>query len=180
MFLWGDTVKIDLEKLRLGTRQSLEFSFDNPGRNEYLNNLGGKYRENLRVDVQVEKPGRFYLARGQVTTVVELQCSRCLESFYYPIKAGFHLNLVESQFKEEFTSDEDVIFFDRDEVEIQPFVEQLVFLEIPFAPICKEECKGLCPECGTNQNLSECQCRHENTDPRWDKLKDLNFGKEVT
>jgi uncharacterized protein len=87
---------------------------------------------------------------------------------------------VESQFKEEFTSDEDVIFFDRDEVEIQPFVEQLVFLEIPFAPICKEECKGLCPECGTNQNLSGCQCRHENTDPRWDKLKDLNFGKEVT
>jgi len=174
-------MKIDLERLRLGSRDSLEFYFDNSGRDEYLNNLGGKYQENLRVEVQVEKSGRFYLARGQVTTVVELQCSRCLERFCYPIKLGFHLNLVESQFKEEFTSnDEDVIFFDRNEVEIQPFIEQLVFLEIPFAPICTEQCKGLCPECGTNQNLSQCHCRHENTDPRWDRLKDLKAGKEVT
>jgi uncharacterized protein len=180
VFLWGDTMKIDLEKLRLGNRESLEFHFDNAGRNEYLNNLGGKYQENLKVDVQVEKPGRFYLTRGQVKTVLELQCSRCLERFCYPINMGFHLNLVEAHMQEEFTQDEDVIFFDCDEVEIQPFIEQLVFLEIPFAPICKEECKGLCPECGTNQNLSLCQCRPENNDPRWDKLKDLKFGKEVT
>ena len=180
MFLWGDTMIIDLERIRLGIQDSLEFHFNNPGRDEYLKELGGKYRENLRVDIQVEKPGKFYLVRGQVITVLELQCSRCLEKFYYPINVGFHLNLVESGMQEEFTPDEDVIFFDRDEVEIQPFMEQLVFSEIPFAPICGVECKGLCPQCGTNQNLSQCQCRHENTDPRWDKLKDLKFGKEVT
>ncbi len=180
MFLWGDTMKIDLEKLRLGTRQSLEFSFDNPGRDEYLKELGGKYRDNLKVDIQIEKPGKFYLAQGHVTTVLELSCSRCLEKFYYSINAGFHFNLVETRMQEEFAPDEDVIFFDHDEVEIQPFIEQLVFSEIPFAPVCGVECKGLCPQCGTNQNSSQCQCRHKNTDPRWDKLKDLKFGKEVT
>ena len=173
-------LKIDLEKLRLGIREILEFHFNNPGTDEYLKELGAKYQENLKVDIKVERTGRFYLARGRVTSVLELQCSRCLERFYYPIEVEFHLNLVESQLKKEFTLDEEVIFFDRDEIDIQPFIEQLVFSEIPFAPICKAECKGLCVECGTNQNLSQCHCRHENTDPRWDRLKDLKAGKEVT
>lgn len=172
-------MKIDLELLRLGIRDSLEFHFDNQGKDEYLKELGGKYQENLRVDVQVEKPGRFYLAWGQISTVLELQCSRCLERFSYSINAGFHFNLVESQRQEEFTPDEDVIVFDHDEVEIQPFIEQVVFTEIPFAPVCMVDCKGLCPQCGTNQNLSECHCQQEITDPRWEKLKELKFGKEV-
>lgn len=171
---------IDLERLRLGIRNSLEFHFDNPGRKEYLKEIGGKYRENLQVDIQVEKPGRFYLARGRVTTILELQCSRCLEEFNYPIDIEFYFNLVDSRYQEGFPPDEEAIFFDRDEVEIQPFIEQLVYSEIPFAPVCKIDCKGLCPECGTNQNLSQCHCRHENIDPRWDKLKNINFGKEVT
>lgn len=173
-------MKIDLERLRLHPREIQEFHFDEPGRNEYLEDLGGKFLDNLKVDVVVSKPGKFYLARGQVKTVLELQCSRCLEKFFCPINTDFYLNLVQSQYQDEFTRDEDAVFFDHDEVEIQPFIEGLVFSEIPFIPLCNENCQGLCSECGTNLNVAQCKCEHDNTDPRWEKLKDFKIGKEVT
>lgn len=173
-------MKIDLERQRLGSRDSQEFHFDCPGNDDYLKELGGKYLENLKVDGLLEKSGQHYLIRGQLKTALELQCSRCLERFYLPVDIGFQFNLVESGYQDEYTLDEDALFFSSDEVDIQPFIEQLIYSEIPLAPLCKPDCRGLCPVCGTNQNIAQCRCQNENTDPRWDKLKNLKAGKEVT
>jgi uncharacterized protein len=173
-------MKINLERQRAGSRDSQEFYFDIPGNDGYLKELGGKYRDNLEVKGLVEKSGEHYLLRGQVKTALELQCSRCLERFYYPVAVQFHLNLVESKYQAEYSRDEDVVFFSSDEAEIQPYIEGLVFSAIPLIPLCRPDCKGLCQQCGINRNLVQCQCRDENTDPRWDKLKNLKAGKEVT
>ncbi|MGS0764181.1 YceD family protein [Syntrophomonas curvata] len=173
-------MKINLERQRLGSRDSQEFYFDTPGSDGYLEESGGEYRENLEVKGLVEKSGKHYRAHGQVKTALELQCSRCLESFYYPVVAQFQLNLVESKYQAEYFRDEDVVFFSSDEVEIQPYVEGLIFSEIPLTPLCSPNCKGICQQCGINRNMAQCQCLYENTDPRWDKLKNLKAGKEVT
>lgn len=47
---------------------------------------------------------------------------------------------------------------------------------LPPKILCTEDCKGLCPQCGTNLNLEQCSCKPP-TDPRWDKLKDLQLGE---
>jgi len=171
---------IDLESQRLGFRDSQEFHFECPGNDEYFQELEGRYVDNLRVNGLLQKSGTHYLVRGRLETVLELHCSRCLERFQFPVDIGFQLNLADSRYQDEYTLDEDVLFYNSDEVDIKPFIEQLVYSEIPMTPLCKSDCRGLCPECGTNQNIAQCQCQYENTDPRWDKLKNLKAGKEVT
>ena len=53
------------------------------------------------------------------------------------------------------------------------FVENLLLLKLPMKFLCDEECKGLCPVCGTNLNTSECDCKEHQIDERFAKLKDL-------
>ena len=51
---------------------------------------------------------------------------------------------------------------------------QVLLLNLPEQVLCKEDCKGLCPECGTNLNLKDCDCGDKDIDPRWAALKNLN------
>jgi uncharacterized protein len=178
VILWGENMLISLE--RLHGRKSLEFNFDSPGNDDYLIELGAKYLRTLKVWGLVERSGNFYLANGRVTTGINLQCSRCLKNIYYPLSVEFKVNIANLRFKEELPQDEDVLLVEHDEVELKPYIEELIFSEIPFVPLCSPECQGICPKCGINKNNAQCNCSQQNTDPRWDKLKDLELGKEVT
>ena len=57
--------------------------------------------------------------------------------------------------------------------EIDGLVREAVLLSLPLKPLCSEGCPGLCPICGVDLNKSHCECKRENTDPRWDQLKSL-------
>ena len=52
-------------------------------------------------------------------------------------------------------------------------MENNILLTLPIKRLCKEDCKGLCQQCGNNLNLSTCQCDNDDIDPRLAKLKDL-------
>jgi uncharacterized protein len=56
---------------------------------------------------------------------------------------------------------------------LDDLVREAIILSLPLKPLCSEECKGLCPICGTDLNKSHCHCVIEKTDPRWDMLKGL-------
>lgn len=53
----------------------------------------------------------------------------------------------------------------------------LVLSEVPIKNLCRAECRGLCPECGTDLNAAECACGKDRTDPRWQALGELKFPK---
>jgi uncharacterized protein len=57
--------------------------------------------------------------------------------------------------------------------EIDDLVREAVILSVPAKPLCSENCKGLCPVCGTDLNRSTCSCAKKDIDPRWDQLKGL-------
>jgi uncharacterized protein len=67
-----------------------------------------------------------------------------------------------------FMADPSSAFF-----EIDDLVREVIILAVPLKPLCSEDCKGLCPICGTDLNRSQCSCVKKETDPRWDKLKGL-------
>ncbi len=61
-----------------------------------------------------------------------------------------------------------------EEVDLEPLLREQILLAVPFAPLCSESCRGLCPVCGIDRNTGTCTCEAVPPDPRWSALKNLN------
>jgi uncharacterized protein len=64
---------------------------------------------------------------------------------------------------------------DHDALDLQPLVRDALVLDLPHTPLCGPECRGLCPNCGTDRNTSSCDCETHDTDPRWAALRSLDL-----
>ncbi|WP_314000422.1 DUF177 domain-containing protein [uncultured Paenibacillus sp.] len=114
------------------------------------------------------------LVEGQLSVELELACSRCLtpatEKLEIPFREFFRSA---SDDKEQDEEEDEVIVVEGDSFDLLPYVEQAFLLYLPFAPLCDEDCNGLCPQCGANLNEGECGCSRERLDPRMAALKDF-------
>ncbi|WP_374016665.1 DUF177 domain-containing protein [Paenibacillus thiaminolyticus] len=112
---------------------------------------------------------------GQLTARLELVCSRCLTSFTetYVIPFDEQFKLTDSTDLSPEEEEDDVTVVTEDLIDLQPYVEVALLLALPFAPLCSESCKGLCPTCGTNRNEQPCGCSNERIDPRLAGLQDF-------
>jgi uncharacterized protein len=114
-------------------------------------------------------PGDTLLASGTVDAEWSGECRRCL---------GPASGSVRAEVRELFEpgSDEEETYLLRgDQIDVEPLVRDAVLLELPLAPLCREACQGLCPECGANRNDDDCGHKPDTRDPRWaalDQLKD--------
>lgn len=71
----------------------------------------------------------------------------------------------------ELTDDDlDLYGYDGEEIDLTPLFRDQIVLAVPFAPLCSEDCKGLCPQCGADRNLETCDCKPP-VDPRWAALQ---------
>jgi uncharacterized protein len=125
---------------------------------------------------------RFRLV-GTVTTAFELGCSRCLEPFTLPVDAAFDLRYLpkggalepRDGDDERETNEDDVSssFYEGEEIDLAALLREQFYLALPMKPLCRPDCRGLCPQCGTNLNVDTCQCRPQWGDPRLAGLKAL-------
>ncbi len=161
-------MKVNLKSLQMRTMDSEEFHLSAPGRDSFLSDIGGRFLEPVVIDLLVENTGKMFIGRGRVSTMISLTCGRCLEEFKLPITTGLTLNASETSGCEE---DEELIVLEDSQAEIMPRIEEEIFSLIPLNPLCSEGCKGLCPFCGINLNLTTCSCGKNDVDPRWEKLK---------
>ncbi|GGE16659.1 hypothetical protein GCM10011571_17910 [Marinithermofilum abyssi] len=127
--------------------------------------------EPVKVRVQAWKDGETYHVHGRQSTEAEFRCSRCLTTFSRPLSMEWHRILTDAEPKED---EEDAVQVDPDQpVDVTPFIREALLLEFPLAPVCREDCKGLCPACGVNRNEQTCQCDTRPVDPRLAKLQEL-------
>lgn len=132
----------------------------------------------LGFDIERQEAGRYRLA-GQLSGEVELQCSRCLEPFRFPVVTDFDLRYVprvENTGDGEKEVEEDDLataFYAGDEIDLEHLVMEQFQLAMPMKPLCDSACQGLCPQCGTNLNLGSCSCTRTWEDPRLAELKNL-------
>jgi len=68
--------------------------------------------------------------------------------------------------------DEEAYPLSGDELDLEPLARDAILLELPLAPLCSENCRGLCPACGANRNTDPCDCAPV-ADPRWAALDAL-------
>ena len=121
--------------------------------------------------------GRFYW-HGRIEGDVVLECSRCLAEAHARVSDEAHLIFAERG--DEDTDDPDVFQFDPAELDLdlRPAIREEWLLAAPGYALCREDCKGLCPQCGADLNAGPHECASDASDPRWDvlrKLKSSNF-----
>lgn len=118
-------------------------------------------------------PGRFYW-HGRIEGDVTLECSRCLTEAQAHVRDEAHLIFAESGDDE--TDDPDVYRIDPQdrELDLRPALREEWLLAAPSFALCRDDCKGLCPRCGTDLNTGSCDCGEQGTDPRWDALRKLD------
>ena len=131
--------------------------------------------EPVKVEGEVYSQEGVVILNASIKTELKMHCSRCLDTFIYPIDIDI---------EERFTNNnelenEEVIFVEGDSLDIPLIVENSIISTLPIKRLCKEECKGLCTTCGKNMNIEKCNCDDYEVDIRLAKLKELFGNKEV-
>ncbi len=138
----------------------------------------------VNAKLRIDKVGSEVLARGEVNSDIELQCSRCLNKFSRPVSVNINvvyhpLEELTGEEKHEIKEDElDMGFYKGDELDIYDLVQEQMMLSVPMKPLCRETCKGLCSRCGADLNVSMCSCQQKEPDPRLAVLKKLFDGRK--
>ena len=115
----------------------------------------------------------LYRVAGKLLTQATCICSRCLKEFALPLSTQWDLPFTTNKEVAIEAAEKDVQLIEGDEIDLFPLIREALLLEIPYAPVCREDCKGLCQTCGADQNETICECQKENIDPRWSKLQQL-------
>jgi len=123
----------------------------------------------VEADLLLESVVEGIVVSGTLRGRWHLRCARCLDEFDAP----FALEVTEL-----FVADPQE---DADEYPLEPhgaidpeqMLRDAIGVELPFSPLCRPDCAGLCPVCGGNRNLGQCPGNHPQRDPRWAPLGDL-------
>ena len=134
--------------------------------------------------VRVTRLSRDLLVQGDVSADIHVVCSRCLDEFNLPVQG-----VLEEQFqptidvetgrpvqRQPFEEDDTAFNISANhEMDLTEPIRQSLLVALPLKPLCKDDCKGLCPQCGANLNDGPCGCEIENVDNRWAALRELKL-----
>jgi uncharacterized protein len=109
------------------------------------------------------------LLQGKFQAQTELECVRCLDIFPQKLKWSF-TDLY--AFDKRSISESNLLVPEDGQIDLEPLLREYALLEIPIKPVCRPECKGLCPVCGANLNSTDCG-HHPETSSPFSALKDL-------
>lgn len=133
------------------------------GRAELLDPNGSR---TIRVRGQLE--GRIEGECGRCLTTFELQADQPFDLYFYPIEM-----IAASEETAVSGDDLDYGFYEDGGVLLSEVVAEQLQLWLPMRPLCREDCRGICVQCGANRNEGECSCPDRPVDPRWESLEKL-------
>ncbi|MHB8158363.1 MAG: YceD family protein [Desulfocucumaceae bacterium] len=131
----------------------------------------------LRLDITLANSGDSISLNGTMDGNIRLACSRCLEYFDLPVREElsevyYNESRLDSNF-DEAVSRAEWVPFKGEALNITPEIVKTLLSTLPMKLICRDDCKGLCQNCGTNLNIKTCSCPAECADIRMAKLKEL-------
>ncbi|HKG48350.1 MAG TPA: DUF177 domain-containing protein [Pyrinomonadaceae bacterium] len=135
--------------------------------------------EPASVTGKVRLSGHQVFVNGHIDTRARVECDRCLKPVELPVSTDFTLEYIsgrdyESSEVVELTEEQmSLAVFNGEALDIDEIAKEQILLAVPTRMLCREDCKGLCPECGTDRNTGECNCITNDIDPRWAALKEL-------
>ena len=111
--------------------------------------------------VDVSNTGDALLLTGTVEGDATTSCARCLDSFSFPITGdveGYFLINEGDEAPGDMEEEEFEVLPANNTIDLAPYLQAALLLEVPLVPLCKDDCAGICPTCGTNLNEGTCSC----------------------
>lgn len=125
----------------------------------------GEQSHSLNYDIQLTRQQQILFANGTLESTLTLECDRCLEAFDYLQKEDFKVTFSPESPDEVVAEDLllshdelDVGFYEGEWLDLLRLIEEQVLLGLPMKKVCREECLGICPNCGKNLNHTACEC----------------------
>lgn len=112
--------------------------------------------DDLKGTITLERTRNGIHSLAELSAMTEAECGRCLEPFKLQVKADFEEVFT---FANHPLSEDEAIIPEDGYLEFEPLIREYLMLELPINPVCRIDCKGLCPVCG--QNLNEEICSHQ-------------------
>ncbi len=139
-------------------------------------------RASAHLELYQEGDGVF--ASGQVSGWIEVACSRCVGPVRIPVDERVTVTFLpkervpddDDQEVEVTEDDLDLFPYEGEEIDLAQLLREQLILAVPYAPLCRPDCKGLCSQCGADLNQAECGCQREILDPRLAPLRALGQG----
>jgi uncharacterized protein len=128
----------------------------------------------LNLDLRLESVSEGVLVSGTVSAPTAGECGRCLRpitgSITVPVQ---ELYAYEHSTTDETTDEDEVGRMQGDLIDLEPAVRDAIVLALPTNPLCRDDCPGLCPECGVHWDELPADHSHQLLDPRWAELSQL-------
>jgi uncharacterized protein len=157
------------------------------------------------VCLKITRIGKSFLVSGSLKTQVNVSCARCLEDFVFPVDINFEDEWILAGDYEDVKEhhkggsehrrgnpgsredvwehrqddplySQDVFYLEQEECDVTERVMEHFIVSLPMRFVCSGECRGLCPQCGNNLNLSSCDCQDQAADSRLELLAQWKFN----
>lgn len=136
--------------------------------------IGVREGSEIDLDLRFESVHEGILVSGTATVEINGECGRCLEAIEYDFDADIQeLFYYEGQLEPDEDEESDQYQVIDDRIDLEPVLRNAVVTALPFQPVCREDCAGLCSECGKSLN-EDPEHHHEVLDPRWAALAGLS------
>lgn len=121
--------------------------------------------------LDIGRAAQGLLVRGAFRAQMQLECARCLKQYHQRLDWSFTEMFA---FSEKSVTDSGLIVPEDAHIDLQPLIREYALLEVPINPICRVDCRGLCPVCGQDLNIRDCGHRRPTaSDSPFASLQDL-------
>jgi uncharacterized metal-binding protein YceD (DUF177 family) len=161
--------KVELRELgrRAGSLQELQRTLPAPAEWK-VELVGVPEGADVQLDLRLESVMEGVLVSGEVTVPLAGSCARCLEPVEDTLVVDVQELFAYTGSTTEATSEEDEVrLVEGETIDLEPMVRDVVVLSLPLAPLCDEDCGGLCADCGQRVDDLPDDHSHEQLDPRW-------------
>ncbi|GAA2162779.1 YceD family protein [Actinomadura napierensis] len=126
----------------------------------------------IELDLRLEAVLEGVLVTGTATVPLEGECGRCLDPIASSFEADFQELFVYPDTRSGGNAEDDELRLEDDLIDLEPVLRDAVLLALPLSPLCRDDCPGLCAECGARL-ADDPDHHHDVADPRWAALQDL-------
>ncbi len=186
-------MRVNIDEIKdAGLRRSWDLTRESTDEMVAGDQAGYRARGPFHVEARLQKIDRRVRVDARGKAELTVPCGRCLGPVSIDLPVEFELTLVP---REEYEAapraghddntgkvagsfgpgDAEEEVYTGKVIDLDPLVREQLVLSLPAYPVCREDCKGLCPVCGTNLNERECGCDRHVPDPRWAGLKDIKL-----
>lgn len=159
--------------------EGLELRYDEDPKNLYPTDKAIRFNGVIAIHMRIGRMGETINIDGGINASMVVECGRCLKVFPYPVNTDFYLeyNPIKDAQKAEVyrikKEDLETDYYIGDSILLDEIAREQIALSIPMSPLCSQDCKGLCSNCGEDLNIKKHNCKTDEIDQRFSVLKDF-------